>query len=817
LLEALTAVALLGGAALGWRGLRALDTLGRVGVALLFALALALRLAAPAGPHDVNFRAWGAYSEGALDVERGYGMPAFARLLHPLVPGWQRHDAWLFHANAVVASFAPIALLAWLRTIGLAPVGAWTAACLLAVATPLVRFGHTDAQQIPALTLGLIGLATAATHARRPSWAAAMVAGAALAASACGRLEGAALPLFVALLLLADRPRVPWRHPATWTAAVGAVAVALWNLHALTSNNPVWEVSTYQRQLLHMLRSHSAWVVGWRHWIVLDPAYTAPPVAALMAIGLTVGALPARARVACAAAVVGLTLIVPSWTPAGAASWAIARYQIAALPFSVALVGAAVARAAEGVGSVGAKAALAAAVVAAGASRLQLDLTPTTQSAEYAFVRDTLPTLPQGCVLLHDVWTEDLGLVFPGHLVTMGELPLELRATDSWTPDPGRCTLYYRAATCSSHNLSHPTGAADPRLCVGPGTALAPLVEAQLPARQWVYDRYDGDAVKVGFYRVQTGPRPVDAPLPPRADGAPALVVWVALDGLPPSALDSLAPNYNGGLVRLTSPDAARAWAGSDAQTWLVDLAAAGGWRVRSLAVDQDGLSRLRLDEAGAWTDPTALQFSTGPAADPTWREELDRAAPLAAFANRPWIATKPGVYAAHVRDDQPGEHGPGGVGDVFPHPAPTGLTLDGAPVDTPLALRSSPAVGEALTSAALATVRDAQLGRSDSTDLLVLSYDQVGHIVDGFSPASWETLDALLRLDLTLATLFDHLDRAVGAARWSVVLSSSADADGHALWLMWGAGVRAGHGANTRGAPATPENLGKALGLPPP
>ena len=76
--------------------------------------------------------------------------------------------------------------------------------------------------------------------------------------------------------------------------------------------------------------------------------------------------------------------------------------------------------------------------------------------------------------------------------------------TDQWTPDFTQCVLYYKAATCSAHSHAHPSGPADPALCVGPGAnyRLTPRVEADLPARQWVYDTYATDPVRVGFYQV---------------------------------------------------------------------------------------------------------------------------------------------------------------------------------------------------------------------------------------------------------------------------------------------------------------------------
>ncbi len=309
---------------------------------------------------------------------------------------------------------------------------------------------------------------------------------------------------------------------------------------------------------------------------------------------------------------------------------------------------------------------------------------------------------------------------------------------------------------------------------------------------------------------------PVGPALAPRADGQASLVVYVTLDKLPVRAVDSLAPNYNGGLVRLTSPNAARVIVkgAPAAPSWVVSRFVAAS--VHALAVDRAGLDRLGLGETGAWIDADTLTFTAAASVGPEWLAELNQDVPIAAFAHRPWIAMKPGVYVPHARDDAPGEHGPGGIGEVFPHPAPTGVARDGSPVQTAEALRASPAAGEALTSAAMVTLRQSQSGRGDSTDLLVLSYDQFGHIVDGFSPDSWETLDALLRLDQSLAALFDHLDRAVGKQRWSVVLSTSPDADGHALWLMWGAGVTPGVTAGDVPVDAAPSAIAAALGLPP-
>jgi hypothetical protein len=65
------------------------------------------------------------------------------------------------------------------------------------------------------------------------------------------------------------------------------------------------------------------------------------------------------------------------------------------------------------------------------------------------------------------------------------------------------------------------------------------------------------------------------------------------------------------------------------------------------------------------------------------------------------------------------------------------------------------------------------QPGRQGATDLLAISFSATDYIGHAFGPDSLEAEDNLLRLDRTLAELFDLLEREVGLERTLLVLTS--------------------------------------------
>lgn len=87
--------------------------------------------------------------------------------------------------------------------------------------------------------------------------------------------------------------------------------------------------------------------------------------------------------------------------------------------------------------------------------------------------------------------------------------------------------------------------------------------------------------------------------------------------------------------------------------------------------------------------------------------------------------------------------------------------------------LADSPAPDAAVTTLAVHALRELELGRRGSVDLLALSYSSVDGVGHTFGPLSLEQLDNLLHLDRELAILMDSLDARVGVGNWTLALSA--------------------------------------------
>jgi hypothetical protein len=153
----------------------------------------------------------------------------------------------------------------------------------------------------------------------------------------------------------------------------------------------------------------------------------------------------------------------------------------------------------------------------------------------------------------------------------------------------------------------------------------------------------------------------------------------------------------------------------------------------------------------------------------PAWAAEWNAAGKVGAFAGTDWeLLREQGTYVHADADDQPWEAEVAGFGRVFPHAYGS---ADSSAYTTLLTL--SPA-GDALTLDFARTLLDTErLGLDDVPDYLSISLsstDYVGHV---FGPSSLEAEDNLLRLDLALARLLDHVDGRVGLEHTLVVLSA--------------------------------------------
>jgi predicted AlkP superfamily pyrophosphatase or phosphodiesterase len=171
------------------------------------------------------------------------------------------------------------------------------------------------------------------------------------------------------------------------------------------------------------------------------------------------------------------------------------------------------------------------------------------------------------------------------------------------------------------------------------------------------------------------------------------------------------------------------------------------------------------FDERGGWATSSAFTRAPVP-----FLQQFITANPITADYGKIWIRTLD-VSAYQFVDDDPAERPAAGAGRTFPHP----LGVAGGKPDASFYTRwqGSPYSDEYLGRMAAATVDGLKLGQREATDLLAVSFsalDSVGHV---FGPRSHEVQDLLVRLDLTIGRLLDHLDRVVGSGNYVVGLSA--------------------------------------------
>lgn len=123
--------------------------------------------------------------------------------------------------------------------------------------------------------------------------------------------------------------------------------------------------------------------------------------------------------------------------------------------------------------------------------------------------------------------------------------------------------------------------------------------------------------------------------------------------------------------------------------------------------------------------------------------------------------------YLLKDRDDRPYEIDLKGYGKTFPHPFGDNEKL----LYTLLTL--SPA-GDKLTLDFVKTlITNEQLGADEVTDYLAVSFSSTDYVNHIFGPSSLEMEDNLLRVDRTLAELFDYIDEKIGLSNTVIVLAA--------------------------------------------
>jgi predicted AlkP superfamily pyrophosphatase or phosphodiesterase len=154
----------------------------------------------------------------------------------------------------------------------------------------------------------------------------------------------------------------------------------------------------------------------------------------------------------------------------------------------------------------------------------------------------------------------------------------------------------------------------------------------------------------------------------------------------------------------------------------------------------------------------------------PAWVKQWNAAKPADAFKGKSWeLLNDRSTYVHGQMDDRPYEADLKPLGRIFPHP------LGGDTKYFYLLLTLTP-IGDVLTlDFAKALVENEKLGQNDkgAPDYLQISFSSTDYIGHLFGPSSLETEDNILRLDRTLADLFQFIDEKVGLDHTLIVLSA--------------------------------------------
>jgi hypothetical protein len=152
----------------------------------------------------------------------------------------------------------------------------------------------------------------------------------------------------------------------------------------------------------------------------------------------------------------------------------------------------------------------------------------------------------------------------------------------------------------------------------------------------------------------------------------------------------------------------------------------------------------------------------------PPFLAAFNAARPVDRYKNGVWALLRPASEYLHAKeDDRPFEQSYRGLGRTFPHP------LESTPGDHVRTVKRTP-FGDELTLELVRALLDSEaFGRDEIPDLLAISFSATDYVAHHFGPESLEAEDNLLRLDRTMAGLFEALLGRVRREDLLVVLSA--------------------------------------------
>lgn len=153
----------------------------------------------------------------------------------------------------------------------------------------------------------------------------------------------------------------------------------------------------------------------------------------------------------------------------------------------------------------------------------------------------------------------------------------------------------------------------------------------------------------------------------------------------------------------------------------------------------------------------------------PTWVTNFNNEKNYLPYINKGWDLLKPvATYNESLVDDNIYEGKLNGAKAIFPYNLKEMYDKNDAAI-----IRSTPFGNDLLAQFAMKAIENEELGKDDITDFLTISFsstDYVGHIL---GPRSIELQDTYLRLDATIATFLDYLDKTVGKDNYLLFLTA--------------------------------------------
>jgi predicted AlkP superfamily pyrophosphatase or phosphodiesterase len=98
--------------------------------------------------------------------------------------------------------------------------------------------------------------------------------------------------------------------------------------------------------------------------------------------------------------------------------------------------------------------------------------------------------------------------------------------------------------------------------------------------------------------------------------------------------------------------------------------------------------------------------------------------------------------------------------------------------------LKTTPFGNDYLAELAMRAIDKEELGKDNITDFLAVSFSSTDYVGHTFGPRSMEIQDTYLRLDLTIATFLEYLDKTVGKDNYLVFLTADHAVADNAIFL---------------------------------